>query len=312
MARRRGTSSGRYSKGTDYVARARQSSKDRRLKARNPDKYKRRKKVAKASSDGKITKKEGQKLARKGVSLQKIQNRNISEYRQAGRDTDRRNSRNARRGTSQSRPGFEPLKIKRGAYEALSGRSRGGGGKQQPRRRGGGGGGGSRPDPGPTNQYQSQIEDILGGEQDQMVYGQPVADPYADALASLQQTIAGIQMPNYGAELEAMRVDQENYMRELAAQNAAFERERELAFRTSQENAARGGMTADFRIGARSPRDRMGTGGFKRRPRRRAAVAAQGITPTSSAAYNANPNTAEARGINLAAINRAPVGYSKV
>ena len=278
MARRRGTSSGRYSKGTDYVARARQSSKDRRLKARNPDKYKRRKKVAKASSDGKITKKEGQKLARKGVSLQKIQNRNISEYRQAGRDTDRRNSRNARRGTSQSRPGFEPLKIKRGAYEALSGRSRGGGGKQQPRRRGGGGGGGSRPDPGPTNQYQSEIEDILNGEPDQQVIGQPVADPYADALDALQQTIAGIQMPDYGAELEAMRAEQDRYMQELAAQQAEAERQREFAFRTSQENAARGGMMADFRIGARSPRDRMGTGGFKRRPRRPPTIA-QGIAP---------------------------------
>lgn len=122
MARRKGTSSNRYRRGNDFVSRARQSSKDRRLKARNPDKYKRRKKVAKASADGKITKKEGQKLARKGVSLQKIRNRNISEYRQAGRDYDRRGP--SERGSRGGRPGFEPLKIKRGAYEALSGRSR--------------------------------------------------------------------------------------------------------------------------------------------------------------------------------------------
>ena len=274
MARRKGTSSNRYRRGNDFVSRARQSSKDRRLKARNPDKYKRRKKVAKASADGKITKKEGQKLARKGVSLQKIRNRNISEYRQAGRDYDRRGSRG-------DRPGFEPLKIKRGAYEALSGRSRGGGGRQQPTRRGRGGGGGGQPDPGPTNQYQSQIEDILGGEPDQQITTPGFADPYADALASLQQTIAGLQQPDYGAELDAMRAEQENYMRQLAEQQAAAERQRELAFRTSQENTARGGMTPDFRIGARSPRDRMGTGGFKRRPRRPATIA-QGIAPAAA------------------------------
>ena len=279
MARRRGTSSGRYSKGTDYVARARQSSKDRRLKARKPDKYKRRKAVAKASSDGKISKKEGQKLARKGVSLQKIRNRNISEYRQAGRDYDRRGP--SERGSRGDRPGFEPLKIKRGAYEALLGRSRGGGGKQQPRRRGGGGGGGSRPDPGPTNQYQSQIEDILGGEQDQMVYGQPVADPYADALAALQQTIAGFEMPDFSAELEAMRAEQARMMEEYEARRLEAERDRELAMRTSQENIARGGLTPDFRIGARSPRDKFGTGGFKRRNIRPATVA-QGIAPAAA------------------------------
>jgi hypothetical protein len=105
----------------------------------------------------------------------------------------------------------------------------------------------------------------------------------------LQQTIAGIQMPDYGAELEAMKAEQENYMRELAEQQAKAERERELAFRTSQENAARGGMTADFRIGARSPRDQMGTGGFKRRPRRPATIA-QGITPAAQGVLGAALN----------------------
>jgi len=166
-------------------------------------------------------------------------------------------------------------------YEQRGGGTRGG------RSRGGRGGGGSggRPDPGPTNKYQSQIEDILGGETDQQVttpgFADPYADPYADALAALQQTIAGIQMPDYGDDLEAMRIEQENYMRELAAQQAEQERLRELAFRTSQENAARGGLTPDFRIGARSPRTQMGTGGFKRRPFRPATIA-QGIAPTTA------------------------------
>ena len=88
-------------------------------------------------------------------------------------------------------------------------------------------------------------------------------------------------MPDYGSELDAMRAEQDRYMRELAEREAKAERERELAFRTSQENMARGGMQADFRIGARSPRDQMGTGGFKRRRRRRETVA-QGIAPTTA------------------------------
>ena len=257
-------------------------------------KDKRRKFISKISSDGKISKKEGRKAAKKGISLRKIQNRRVSDYRKSTRDFDRRGGRD--RTPAAKRPTYEPLKIKRGAERADFARQmrdyeqRGGGRTRGGRQRGGrgGGGGGGRPSI-PTNQYQSEIEDILNGEPDQQVIGQPVADPYADALAALQQTIAGIQMPDYGAELEAMKAEQENYMRELAEQQAKAERERELAFRTSQENAARGGMTADFRIGARSPRDQMGTGGFKRRPRRPATIA-QGITPAAQGVLGAALN----------------------
>ena len=252
--------------------------KDKKAKA------KRRKFIAKISRDGKISKKEGQKAAKKGISLRKIQNRNVGNYRQAVRDYER--TPTERR--SSTRPSFAPLKIKRGAERADFARQMReyGGRTQQARRpRGGGGAGGgqpsAQPSTQPTNQYQSEIEDILGGEPDQQVIGQPVADPYADALAALQQTIAGIQMPDYGSELDAMRAEQDRYMRELAEREAKAERERELAFRTSQENMARGGMQADFRIGARSPRDQMGTGGFKRRRRRRETVA-QGIAPTTA------------------------------
>ena len=255
--------------------------KDKKAKA------KRRKFIAKISRDGKISKKEGQKAAKKGISLRSIKNRNISAYRDAVRAYENRDPEvyNPRNPTG-LRPTFEPLKIKRGAERADFARQMReyGGRTQQPRRPRGGGSSGqpsAQPSTQPTNQYQSEIADILNGEPDQQVIGQPVADPYADALASLQQTIAGIQMPDYGAELDAMRAEQENYMRQLAEQQAAAERQRELAFRTSQENIARGGMQADFRIGARSPRDQMGTGGFKRRRRRRETVA-QGIAPTTA------------------------------
>lgn len=242
--------------------------------------------VSKISRDGKISKKEGQKAAKKGISLSKIQNRNIGDYRQSVRDFDRRGRADMTPGSR--RPTFEPLKIKRGAERADFARQmrdyeqRGGGRTRGGRARGGrGGGGGGSSDPGPTNPYQSEIENILNGEPDQPVVGEPVSDPYADAIAALQEQIAGIQMPDYGADLAAMRAEQENYMRELAAQQAEAERQRELAFRTSQENMARGGMTPDFRIGARSSRDMFGTGGFKRRPLRSATVA-KGIAPATA------------------------------
>ena len=246
---------------------------------------KRQKFISKISRDGKVSKKEGQKAAKKGISLSKIKNRNIGDYRAAKRTYERTPTE---RRLSQ-RPVYEPLKIKRGAERADFARQmrdyeqRGGGRTRGGRTRGGGGGGGGRPDPGPTNQYQDQIEDILGGEQDQQVTTPGFADPYADALAALQQTIAGLdfEMPDYGAELEAMRAEQARLMEELAARQEEEERQRELAFRTSQENMARGGMTPDFRIGARSSRDMFGTGGFKRRNIRPATVA-KGIAPAAA------------------------------
>ena len=240
--------------------------------------------ISKISKDGKISKKEGKKAAKKGISLSKIQNRNIGDYRQALRDFEDRDYRNP----AAMRPTFEPLKIKRGAERADFARmmrdyeQRGGGRTRGGRARGGrGGGGGGSSDPGPTNPYQSEIENILNGEPDQPVVGEPVSDPYADAIADLQEQIAGMQMPDYGAELEAMRAEQARLMEEMYARQAEQERQRELAFRTSQENMARGGMTPDFRIGARSARDQFGTGGFKRRNIRPATVA-QGIAPAAA------------------------------
>ena len=272
MARRRGKSGKKISFGPKGQIRS----------GKKPNKT--QKFISKISRDGKISKKEGQKAARKGISLSKIQNRNIGDYRAATRSYER--TPTERRGSQ--RPVYEPLKIKRGAERADFARQirdyeqRGGGRTRGGRARGGrGGGGGGSSDPGPTNPYQSEIENILNGEPDQPVVGEPVSDPYADAIAALQEQIAGMQMPDYGAELEAMRAEQARLMEEMYARQAEQERQRELAFRTSQENMARGGMTPDFRIGARSSRDMFGTGGFKRRPLRPATVA-KGIAPAAA------------------------------
>jgi len=123
-------SSGRYKSGAPFGQRFQQQlnaqKRDKELKKENPKKYKRQKEIAKASKDGKITQSEAKKLAKKGISLQQIQNHNISEYRQAKKDTAtaNRNMNRDRRTYDYKSPSFEPLKIATGAYEALSGRSR--------------------------------------------------------------------------------------------------------------------------------------------------------------------------------------------
>tara|TARA_Y100000015_G_scaffold36964_1_gene38573 strand:+ start:90 stop:935 length:846 start_codon:yes stop_codon:yes gene_type:complete len=244
-------------------------------KKKSKKKYKQQKFFAKISEDGKIDKKEAEKAAKKGYDLAKIRRHDARQFNRAQDVYSNRDDRSGMRN-----PAYAPLLISRGAEGIFGGQQRETGGGRRQSSAGGGGKSSAKPSTPtqPTNQYQSQIEGMLG---DQRVTAPGFPDPYADALASLQQTIAGIQMPDYGAELDAMRAEQERYMQELAAQQAEAERQRELAFRTSQENMTRGGLTPDFRIGARSPRDRFGTGGFKRRLRRPVSIA-QGIAPSTA------------------------------
>ena len=154
--------------------------KDRKSKA------KRRKFISKISRDGKISKKEGRKAAKKNISLRKIRNRRISDSRKAGRDFDR-NQRTRARNPGASRPTYEPLKIKRGAQQAddrLSGRSRS---RSEPKSR-------SRPksrsssSSAPTSNYASQaddlmttyddqLSDIMGGDYGSVMGGEENVDP---------------------------------------------------------------------------------------------------------------------------------------
>ena len=100
------------------VSNYRQQVKSKALKAKNPQKYKKQKQINKMMSDGKIDKKEGQKAAKKGISLQKIQNQNINQYRNATSDFDRGIGMSQGRNPAAKRPVYEPLKIKRGAIQA--------------------------------------------------------------------------------------------------------------------------------------------------------------------------------------------------
>ena len=121
--KRSGTNSGRYGRSSNSQ-RFLDSIKDRQLKSKNPKKYKRRKKIAKFSADGKITSDEAKKLVKKGISMDKVLNQNINEYRNAQKYTDKANMRRRGRdqtmGKSLDMPNFQPLKIKNKARERFS------------------------------------------------------------------------------------------------------------------------------------------------------------------------------------------------
>ena len=84
-------------------------------KKRN-DKDKRKKYMAKAMSDGKISAEEGRRLANKGLSIRKVQNERINEHRRRQEAHNRRGQ--ADRSPARQSPSYEPLKIKRGAERA--------------------------------------------------------------------------------------------------------------------------------------------------------------------------------------------------
>jgi len=116
---RRGTYSGRYGNERFTITGAKMFQKDKALKKKNPEKYKRKKKIAKFSADGKIDANEAKKLIKRGISFDKVLNQNIREYRQAQRYADQANA--SRRGRDQlsgrmlDAPTFQPLKIKNAA-----------------------------------------------------------------------------------------------------------------------------------------------------------------------------------------------------
>ena len=87
-------------------------------KSKKKLKAKKRRFIKKISKDGKISKKEGKKAAKKNISLNKIRNRRIGDYRESARNYQRGVKPSARNSSGQRRPTYEPLKIKRGALQA--------------------------------------------------------------------------------------------------------------------------------------------------------------------------------------------------
>jgi hypothetical protein len=237
----------------------------RRKKSKSRSKAKRRKFIAKISRDRKITKKEGKKAAKKGISLRKIQNRNISDYR-SRKESFSKNMRVRARNPGAKRPQYEPLKIKRGAYQADSRR-------QEPTRR-----------PAPTRRGPSRSSSPT--QPDPVVTSQPIGD-----FTPIQPEQTQFEMPDfegmmaeqaasYQDELasmrEAQRAAEEEYRRQALEQQRKFE----LAQRTMLGNEARAGQQASYQFGGAPGSKRGGTFGFRRRPR----SVMGGIAPTLAAA----------------------------
>ena len=240
----------------------------RRKKSKSRSKAKRRKFIAKISRDRKITKKEGKKAAKKGISLRKIQNRNVSDYR-SRKESFSKNMRVRARNPGAKRPQYEPLKIKRGAYQADSRR-------QEPTRR-----------PAPTRRGPSRPSGSPSPTQpDPVVTSQPIGDftPIQPEQTQFEmpdfQGMMDEQEASYQAELESMREAQRAAEEEYRRQALEQQRQFELAQRTMLGNEARAGQQASYQFGGAPGSKRGGTFGFRRRKRNLMG----GIAPTLAAA----------------------------
>ena len=246
---------------------ARKSKKQRKAKA------KRREFIAKISRDGKISKKEGQKAAKKGISLQKIQNRNIGAYRDSVRAYENRDPEvyNSRNPTDQ-RPTFSPLKIKRGAEQALRIDKT------------------ATPEAqvdtfvppaetetatetapvetGPT--MQEMFDNFTSNMPD---YGAMIAASTAENAKTVQslidsnQAAAQQRATEYETQLNQMREEQAAAQAEYQRRAEEQRRQFELAQRTSLGNQARSGQQANYQLGGAAGMRRGGTFGFRRRGR---------------------------------------------
>ena len=242
---------------------AKKSKKQRKAKA------KRREFIAKISRDGKISKKEGQKAAKKGISLSSIQNRNIGAYRDAVRSYDKAPSQNKAGRINTTRPTFSPLKIKRGAEQALRIDNT------------------ATPEPpfppvtaqpvetetapvetGPT--MQEMFDNFTSSMPD---YGAMIAASTAENAKTVQaiidsnQAAAEKRATEYEAQLTRMRQEQEATQAEYQRQAEEQQKQFELAQRTSLGNQARAGQQANYQLGGGGGRKRGGTFGFRRRGR---------------------------------------------
>lgn len=179
------------------MGKKRRSKRKGKSRKQSRSKAKRRRYISKIRRDGKITKKEGRKAAKRGISLRKIRNRHIGDYRASVRNYDNRSSRRKARNPADRRPTYEPLKIKRGAEQADRRRQEERRSRSDPRRRRRREP--SRPDPVLTTQPVGDFTPVdlppppIAPEYE---YEMPDVSDYADELYSLRDELAeGMRMP---------------------------------------------------------------------------------------------------------------------
>ena len=258
---------------------ARKSKKQRKAKA------KRREFIAKISRDGKISKKEGQKAAKKGISLRSIQNRNIGAYRDSVRAYENRDPEvyNSRNPTDQ-RPTFSPLKIKRGAEQALRiDKTTAPAGHSDPP------GTNAPVDNAPVDTEITTQPPVEVAETPD--YGQMIADSTAamnqqmEAMMASNQAAAQQRASEYESQLTRMREEQAAAQAEYQRQAEEQRRQFELAQRTSLGNQARAGQQANYQLGGAAGMRRGGTFGFRRRRRQlMGGIGASGLAGATASA----------------------------
>lgn len=237
---------------------ARKRNKRRAKRKERRARAKKKKFMRKIIRDGKISKKEGRRAAKRGISLRSIRNRNIRDYRRSVKDYDKGKYHRADRGFSGRRPTYEPLLISRSA--AASDRQRLSRPKRRPKPR-------SRPRPAPRAAAPAPAPAPRPAPQ--MAPQMPSPSSYEAPSFEMPdfQGMMDQQAAQYQSQLDAMRAEQvaaaEEYRRQADEQRRQFE----LAQRTTIGNEARAGQQADFKLGSDPGMKRGGTYGFRRRRR---------------------------------------------
>ena len=103
---------------------------------------------------------------------------------------------------------------------------------------------------------------------------------------SLKLTIADLQKggenyPDYSADLQALKEEQQQFLSDLETRALELEEQREKEFQTSLANTARAGLRPDFSIGTNIRRGMFGTSRFKRRGTS-ASTISQGIAASKT------------------------------
>ena len=237
---------------------ARKRNKRRAKRKERRARAKKKKFMRKIIRDGKISKKEGRRASKRGISLRSIRNRNIRDYRRSVKDYDKGKYHRADRGFSGRRPTYEPLLISRSA--AASDRQRLSRPKRRPKPR-------SRPRPAPKAAAPAPAPAPRPAPQ--MAPQMPAESSYEAPRFEMPdyRRMMDERFASYQSELESMRAEQvaaaEEYRRQADEQRRQFE----LAQRTTIGNEARAGQQADFKLGSDPGMKRGGTYGFRRRRR---------------------------------------------
>lgn len=182
------------------MGKKRRSKRKGKSRKQSRSKAKRRRFISKIRRDGKISKKEGRKAAKKGISLRKIRNRHISDYRGSVRNFNNRPHQQKARNPAARRPTYEPLKIKRGAEQADRRRQERRISRSEPRRRRRREP--SRPDPVLTTQPVGDFTPVdlppppIAPPAPEYEYEMPDMSYYEDELNNLRGELAeGMRMP---------------------------------------------------------------------------------------------------------------------